>query len=112
MKRQRDEGLEAVRLVLQCAQLQQVVDAVFVIFDVAVQHRGIRFQADLVRGARRVEPLVAVNLVIADDVADAVGKDLRAAAGQRIHACVLAVVPAFRGSRAWRASRGRQPPPS
>ena len=86
MERQRDEGLEAVGLVLQLAQLEQVVDAVFVVLDVAVEHGGVRLEADLVRGARGVEPLVAVNLVIADDVADAVGKDLGAAAGQRIHA--------------------------
>ena len=38
------------------------------------------------RGARSVEPLVAVDLVIADDVADAVGKDFGAAAGKRIDA--------------------------
>ena len=49
MKRQRDEGLESVRFVLQGAQLEQVVDAVFVIFDVAVEHGGIRLQANLVR---------------------------------------------------------------
>ena len=60
----------------------QVVDAVFVVFDVAVQHGGVRFEADLVRGARGVEPLVAVDLVIADDVADAVGEDFSAPAGQ------------------------------
>ena len=36
--------------------------------------------------ARGVQPLVAVDLVIADDVADAVGENFRAAAGQRVDA--------------------------
>src|SRR5690242_10930417 len=35
--------------------------------------------------AGRLEPLGAVNLVVADNVADAIGKNLRAAPGQRIH---------------------------
>ena len=38
------------------------------------------------RDACRIEPLVAVDLVVADDVADAVGENLRAAARERIHA--------------------------
>ena len=82
MERQRNERLEAVGLVLQRAQLEQVVDPVFVVFDVAVEHGGIRLQPDLVRQLRRIQPLVAVDLVVADDVAHAVGKNLRAAAGQ------------------------------
>ena len=48
MERQRDEGLEAAGLVLQRAQLEQVVDAVFVVLDVAVEHGGVGLQADLV----------------------------------------------------------------
>ena len=47
MERQRDEGLEAAGFVLQRAQLEQVVDAVFVVFDVAVEHGRVRFQSDL-----------------------------------------------------------------
>ena len=38
---------------------------------------------------RGLEPVVAVDLVVADDVAHAVGEDLRAAAGQRIDARFL-----------------------
>ena len=41
MEGQRDESLEAAGFVLQSAQLQQVVDAVFVVFDVAVEHGGV-----------------------------------------------------------------------
>ncbi len=84
MKRQRDERLEAVRVVLQRAQLQQVIDAVFVILDVAVEHGRIRLQSDFVRGARDLQPLAAVDLVIADDVPDAIGENFRAAAGHRV----------------------------
>ena len=88
VERQRDVGHEAVRLVLQLAQPHQVIDAVFVVLDVAVEHRAVRAQPQLVRDARGLDPLVAVDLVVADDAADALVEDLRAAAGQRIHAGV------------------------
>jgi hypothetical protein len=48
---QRDEGLEAACLVLQLAQLEQMVDAVLFGLDVAVEHRAVRLQAQLVRFA-------------------------------------------------------------
>ena len=82
MERQGDEGLEPTGFVLQSAELKQVIDAVFVVLDVAVEHGCIRLESDLMRKARSIQPLVAVNLVIANDVADAVGKDFRAAAGE------------------------------
>ncbi len=41
MKGQRDEGLKAVRIILQGAKLQQVIDAIFVVLDVSVEHGGI-----------------------------------------------------------------------
>ena len=47
-----------------------MIDAVFFVFHVAVEHGGIRVQAYLVRGAGGIEPLIAVDFVIADDVAD------------------------------------------
>jgi hypothetical protein len=34
-----DKGLEAVRFILQGAQFEQVVDAVFVVLDVAVEQQ-------------------------------------------------------------------------
>ena len=82
MESQRDEGLEAAGFILQAAQLEQVIDAVFVVFDVAIEHGRVGFQTDLVGELRGLEPLVAVDFVIADDVADAVGENLGAAAGQ------------------------------
>ena len=57
-----------------------MINAILVILDVAIEHGGVGTQADLVSNPRGIQPLVAVNLVIADDVADTIGKDLRAAA--------------------------------
>ena len=48
MKCQRNEGLEAAGLVLQRAQLQQVIDAIFVVLHVAVEHGGVGSQPQLV----------------------------------------------------------------
>ena len=41
MKRQRNKCLEAVGVVLQFAQKQQMLDALFFIFNVAVEHGGV-----------------------------------------------------------------------
>ena len=41
MKRKRDEGLKAVRFVLQFPQLEEMIDAVLVVFDVAIEHGGV-----------------------------------------------------------------------
>ena len=86
MERQRNEGLEAAGFILHGAQLQQVVDAVFVVLDVAVEHGGIRPEAQLVGQARGLQPFAAVDLVVADDGAHARREDLRAAAGHGIDA--------------------------
>src|ERR1700675_4842257 len=48
MKGEWNKRLEAASLILQGTQFEQVVDAVFVVFDVAVEHGGVRFQPDLV----------------------------------------------------------------
>jgi hypothetical protein len=66
---------------LQSAQLEQMVDAIFVVLNVAVEHRRIGFQTNLVRSLRRVEPLIAIDLVIADNVPHPVCKYFCAAAG-------------------------------
>src|SRR5215472_793693 len=86
VKRQRDVSLEAVGFVLQRAQFDQVVDAVFVVLYVTVEHGGVRLQPDLMRQARGIEPLIAVDFVVADDVADAVGEDFGASAGKGVDA--------------------------
>ena len=56
MERQRDERLKAARFVLKFAKPDQVVDAVLRLFDVAVEHRRVGVQAELVGGAVDVEP--------------------------------------------------------
>src|SRR5262249_1095190 len=89
MECERNEGLEASGFVLQSAQLVGMVPPFFIIFDVAVEHGGIRLQADLMRQARGFEPLVSVDLVVADDVADAVGEDFGASSRKRIHPGML-----------------------
>ena len=79
MESQRDEGLKAAGFILQTTQLQQVIDAVFVVLDVAVEHSRVGLQTDLVGELRGFKPLVAINFVIADDVANPVGENLSAA---------------------------------
>src|SRR5437867_7433245 len=89
MERKRNESLEPASFVLQRAQLEEMIDAVFISFDMAVQHSRIRFEPDVMGRTRGFQPLVAINLVIADDVADAISKDLCATARERVHACLL-----------------------
>ncbi len=74
--------------VLQRAQLEQMVDAIGIVLNVAVEHGRIGLETQLVGRARGFEPLLAVNLVVANDGADAGGKDLRAAAGHGVDACL------------------------
>ena len=57
MEAERDKGLESAGLILQLAQLEKVIDAVFVVLNVAIQHRGIGAQTGLVCQSRGVEPL-------------------------------------------------------
>ena len=85
MKRQRDKSLEATGFVLQIAQFQQMIDAVFIVLDVAVEHGRVGLQTDLVGELGGIQPLVSIDLVIANDVADAVGEDLSSPSGQRVH---------------------------
>ena len=83
MERERHEGEEAARLVLERAQPQQVVDALLVRLHVAVEHRAVRRDAERVGVAMDVEPLVGVLLARRDEPPYAVGEDLGAAARQR-----------------------------
>src|SRR3954471_9824582 len=85
MESQRNECLEAAGLVLQRAQLHQVINTVFVILDVTVEHGRVRTEPELVSHARRIEPLLTVQLVVTDDSTHAVGKYFCAAAGKRVH---------------------------
>ena len=78
------EGDEAASLVLQFAQLDEMVHALFFRFDVAVEHGGIGGQAYFVSFLGGVEPHLAANFVVADDAAHARVEDFGAAAGERI----------------------------
>ena len=51
-----------------------MIHPVFVILDVAVEHGRAPLQSDLVRKACSIKPVAAINLVIANDVANAIGK--------------------------------------
>ena len=86
MECQGNVGDKAAGLVLYRTQSHQVIHAIFFGFQVAVQHGAVTLQADLMRDARRLNPLVTVNLVIADNAANPFGEDLRAAARQGIDA--------------------------
>src|SRR5271165_7688233 len=63
-----------------------MVDTVLGGFEVAVEHGAVALQPNLVRDARRFQPFVAVDLVIANDASDALRENLRSAAWQRIDA--------------------------
>ena len=84
VKRQRNEGLKAARLVLQRAQAQHVVDPLLGRLDVAVEHGAVRAQPHLVGHPVNLQPLVGVALVVADLLPHAGREDLGAAAGERI----------------------------
>ena len=83
VERERDEREEAARAVLLLAEAQDVVDALLVRLDVAVEHRAVRRDPEPMRGVVHVEPDVRVLLPGRDERADAVGEDLGPAAGER-----------------------------
>src|SRR5207245_1948081 len=56
---------------------------------------GVGLEPDLVGELRGFQPLAAVDFVIADDVAHAVGENLRAAAGERIHTSAFQLLQSF-----------------
>ena len=97
MEGQRHERLKAAGLILQLAETQQMVDAVVIVLDVAVEHRAVRAQSEFVRRAVDVEPFGGVRLVLADPTAHVRMKDLRPAAR---HAAQTGTPADPRGSRA------------
>ena len=84
MKRQRDKRHKTMCLVLQFAQPDEMIDALFFCFHVPVEHRGVRAQTDFVRLACNVEPHLPADLVVANNPAHPGMKNFRAAAGQGI----------------------------
>ena len=89
MKCERNKRDEAVRFILCVSKLEQMVHALFGCLNVAIEHRRVRTQPDLVRGSRDLQPHLAAYLVIANHLAYARMKNLRSAAGQRVNTCVL-----------------------
>ena len=83
VERERHEGQEPARLVLQLAQPHEVIDPLLVGLDVVVEHRAVRRQADRVRDPVRLDPDVGVLFARRDDLAHAVGEHLGAAARKR-----------------------------
>ncbi len=63
MERQRDKRLKAPGIILHSTQAKHMVDAILVVLDMPVQHGSVRAQTELMRGARGLQPFVAVNLV-------------------------------------------------
>ena len=86
MERERDEGLEAARFILQFTQSNQMVDSVQRFFDVAVEHRAVGLDAKAMRGAVDVQPVAAIRFVFADLVADFGVENFSAAAGEATQA--------------------------
>src|SRR5581483_2073251 len=62
-----------------------MIHPIFLVLDVPVEHRAVRFQSEFMRDARSLDPLIAIDLVIANHAADALVEDFGAAAGKRIH---------------------------
>src|SRR6266478_1315654 len=72
-----------------------MVDAVFIVLHVAVQHGGVRLQSHFMRQTGGFEPLIAVNFVIADDVTHSIGKNLCTTPGKRVDARGLQLMQSF-----------------
>src|SRR5205809_2028909 len=89
MEGQRNIGLKAMRIILQGAQTDEVVGPIFLIFDMAVEHGGIRFKTKIVGRAGRLQPLVAIDLVIANHAAHALIENLGSTARKRIEPSIF-----------------------
>ena len=80
MKRQRNEGVEAVDAGLRFAQPDQMIDSVFERLDVAVEHGGVAGHALAVQLLVNLDPICARDLVRANLCARRFGEDLGGAA--------------------------------
>ena len=79
-ERETDEREKPARLILQIAQREQMIHALLERLDMAVEHRRVRADAELVRRPLHGEPLRRRRLVRTETAPHAVGEDLRAAA--------------------------------
>ena len=76
----------AERFGLQLAQLDHVPDALGRRFDMAVEHRGVGIDPQLVGGAMHFEPAILADFSLEDFIVNAVVENLRPAAGQAAEA--------------------------
>ena len=88
VERERDERLEAARLVLQGPGPQHVVDPLLGRLDVPVEHRHVRAHAEPMRGPVNVQIALGAALVVTDLAADAFREHLGPAPRQRIEPCL------------------------
>ena len=89
MKCQRNKRYEAVGFILKLAKFKQVVHTLFLGFHVAIKHGGIGSQPDFVRLASDAQPHLSAGFMVANNLAHARVKDLRAAAGQGVYTGVF-----------------------
>ena len=85
IKGQRNETLKALRFVLLFEKPNKMIYTVLDGFDVAVEHRGICFQAGGVHFARKVEPALSIAFMGANHRAGRLAKDFGATARARVH---------------------------
>ena len=88
MVRKRDVGQEATRLILKVAQHPEVVDAILVGLDMAIQHRAVGPNTKLVGRAVHLDVFGARQLAIGDRGSDARAEYFGASAGHRVEPCV------------------------
>ncbi len=88
-----------MRRVLQFAQPDEVIRALFLGFHVAVKHRGIRMQSNFMRLPRDAQPHLSADFVIANNPAHARMKNLRAAAGKGIDPRLFQLQQGFFGGK-------------
>ena len=82
---ERDEGVEAARLILLTTQPVEVVDAVFDALDVAVENRSVGRNAQPMRGGMHLEPLGSRTFVGTDACAQLLVEDFGTPARYRLH---------------------------
>src|ERR1700751_2213022 len=89
MKRERYERNESIGLVLHLSQSHQVIGQIFGGLEMAVEHCAIALEPDLMCGSSGLQPFVAIDLVIANNAAYALGENFGAAARKRVDACIF-----------------------
>ena len=89
MEREADECLESARLILDITKCEEMLKSLFYRFDMPVEHRGIREDAEFVRRFHNGDPLCCRRLVGADLFADRIIEYLRTTAGERVKPCFV-----------------------